>query len=471
MNISQIVGIHRNLVAPSQSVQYGNATTVGNQQPRIVFRIQKIGSHLAGKLSEIRFSLAAEAADQEGTFLGGIVAQSLLNCVNQLNVYIGQTKVLGYNDSFLYLNTKERMENHPSLFHNTCAYYVGFNEKERTHIVPNADGNGFTGGFINYRDDTNPFFRILDPNALGVLGLSENNSFDFVLPLPMISDAFLQDIPLHLLDKQDITIEIFLDLRNSFQFLRSLDPLAEITQGGGRLLKAELYQVSYTEPPQVLAKQRELSIPFTNVREVISNDGDGIRNFQFSVAREKLKKMIIHSTRTDGASPYLGRTWSDFRDSQGEMPTIQVRYNDKLYFPENVPVDTRIFSYKNDCSLFGQYVQPLGTHSVEDRLLLSSQIVPYGCFNDLQSLIWGGFEIVGYPLNNVVLPFSFVEFNSVLANNLELIGENINDKPMLITITPRGTGTFTENTLKLYVHLETQRIMMIKPNDVMIMNA
>jgi len=191
MNISQIVGIHRNLVAPSQSVRYGTATSVGDQTPRIVFRAQKIGSHLAGKLSEIRFTIGVQKDEPEQVFTGAVVAQSMLNSVKQINVYIGQTKILGYNDCFLHLNNVERMSNHPTQFHNTCAYYFGFNEKFRTHIIPNDDGQDFTDGFRNYKDDNNPFYRLLDIQSLSADGFSQNNTFDFVLPLPVIAKTIL----------------------------------------------------------------------------------------------------------------------------------------------------------------------------------------------------------------------------------------------------------------------------------------
>lgn len=478
MNITNIVGIHRNLVAPSQSVNYGTATSVGDQRPRIVFRVQKIGSHLAGKLSEIRFTLGCNQAPEQVNFTGGVVAQSLLNSIAQMNVYVGQTKIIGYNDCFLYMQERERMENHPSLIYNTCAYYIGLNDKIKSHIVPSADGKEFNNGFKSFRDDTNPFFRTIDITALN--GYSENNTFDFVLPLPMISDAFLVDTPLHLLDKQDILIEIFLDLRKASQLYRNAEVGFFVAENSVRLLKAEFYQVSYTEPQEILANQREITIPYTNINYAISGSGNDVRNFQFSLARQKLKKMIIHMTNINedyatSVDSYLGRAFSDFRDSQGELPEIQVRYNDRLYFPEDCPVDTRIFQYKNDCSLFGQYVQPLGTHDVGDRLFLSELIVPNGNSIGLQLLIWGGIDgealYKGHPLNSVILPFSLVEFNSVLANNLELIGENINDKPILVTLTPRGTGNWSESSYKLHIHCETQRMMTIRPNDVMIMNV
>lgn len=472
MNINQIVGIHRNIVAPVQQINYGSTSgSVGDQRPRIVFRIQKIGSHLAGKLSEIRLSLGVTSATGENPFLGGLSAQSLLNCVNQLNVYVGQTKVMGYNDSYLYLLAKERMENHPTLFHNTCAYYSGINDKLVSHVIPDVAGNALQNGLMNYRDDSNPFFRVLDYSSLSADGFTENNSLDIAIPLTTISDLFSQDIPLHLLSAQDITIEMLLDLTNSKYFIRSDDPFHTVSQTGCMLMKAELYQVSYTEPPEVLAKQKEMLIPFTQIHETVTASGEGVRNFQFSLAGKKLKKMILHRLLKTSGSNYMGRTYSDFRDSNGLLPAINIKYNDKQYFPEYVQVDNRIFDYKNQCNNFGMYCQPAGTHSSQDALLLA-EINPSGCFDDLRNLVWQGNEaLTPAPLNNIILPFSLVEFSSVLSGNLELIGERINEKAIQIQLLPVGSGNFSESSYSVFIHNELQMVCMIKPNDVLIMNA
>lgn len=467
-NITQIVNIHRTFVSPSQSINYGTATSVGDQRPRIVFRVAKIGSHLAGRLSEIRLTLSAKFVGGEGAVArSGIVAQSLLNAVSQVNLYVGQTKLLGYNDAHMYLQARERTENHPSLFHDTCAYYYGFNEKEKTALYAKADGEGFLAGFSNYRDDTNPFFRIQDVSGVGSGGnqYTMNNSFDLAIPLTTISDFFQVDgVPLHLLDKQDIMIELFLDLTNVGFAIRQGDTGDHNYSSELSLLNAELYQVSYSQVPEVLAKEREMVIPMTNVQEAISTAGTGVLNFQFSLARQRLKRLIIHRSDISSPEPYLGRAASSFVDSLGQSLLMNCRYNGKLYWPEDVATDTKMFSYLNDCSWYGQAVVPAGLYdAASDASLLSSSIVPIG--NNL------ALQTVAGRLNIVMLPFYLIEQNSSLASMIEHSGEMIDDKPILITLRPQGAGVVSASPLKLHCHSETQRLVSIKPNDVMLLTA
>jgi hypothetical protein len=69
-----------------------------------------------------------------------------------------------------------------------------------------------------------------------------------------------------------------------------------------------------------------------------------------------------------------------------------------------------------------------------------------------------------------MLPFYLIEQNSALASLVEHSGEMIDDKPILITLRPQGGGVFDEDT-KLHAHSETQRLLSIKPNDVMLITA
>jgi hypothetical protein len=268
-----------------------------------------------------------------------------------------------------------------------------------------------------------------------------------------------------------------LDLSNSKYFIRSSGVNGDysVDENGCTLENAELYQVSYTEPMEVLAKEREMIIPFTQVSESVSAAGEGIRNFQFSLGGKKLKKMIMHRLNTTSGSEYNGRTYSNFQDSNLALPSILIKYNDKQYFPEYCPMDTRIFDYKNQCNLFAQYCQPIGTHDPSDQLFLSGTINALGCDQDLRSLIWGDPQpevpFLGAPLNNVILPFSLVEFNSSLIGDLNYVGERISDKPIQIQILPQGNGNFIDNPYVLVIHNELQMVALIKPNDVMIMNG
>jgi hypothetical protein len=466
MNPTTLVGIHRTLVAPSQSINYAgypNVDNAGDLRPRIVFRVPKIGSHFAGKLSEIRIRLAVKGGS--AFFYRAIVAQSLWNFVKQFNIYIGQTKVLGVQDAYVPLMVNERLKNHPSMFYDTCAYYSGWNDKVRSNIYALADGTDIEEA--NYRDDTNQFFGIgstaLNPGQFP--DPADPMSLDFVIPLTELSDIFLQDIPLHLLDKQDITMELFLDLTNTDFGLRSGSIVANFDVEAVGLKQAELYCVSYTEPFEIIQQQRSVAIPFTNIVETISPAGDAIRNFQFSIARQKLKKMIIALYDDQDPSPYLGRCISQFvTQANNESYELQIRYNDKLYFPEDVRIDSRLYSYANDCSLFGSACIPAGHYDFTDSIVLTGNIDPLACGADLNTLIT---DDLG--LNFAIMPFSLVEMNSVLANNLSLVGEMINDKPILITLKANDTTNYS--TRKLFVHCETQRVMTITPNDVMVVSA
>jgi hypothetical protein len=459
MNPTTLVGIHRTLVAPSQAINYANSAGQGDTRPRIVFRIPKIGTHFAGKLSEIRIRLTAGGA--EG-FEAGFVAQSLWNFVRAINVYVGQTKVVSKDDAYWELMVNERLQNHPSLFYDTCAYYSGWNDKLRTNYFATDDASAIDEA--NYRDDSNIFYQVRD-NINDTANTFQ--TFDFTIPMVKISDMFLVDTPLHLLSQQDILIEMFLDLTNVAYGLRTGTTEASYNPTVVGLQQAELYCVSYTEPFETIQNQQSIAIPFTNYHRVITPDRQ-YNQFMFSLARQRLKKLILALSSPQNVNPYLGRCYSSFLllDPVTSTPAnleLNIRYNDKLYFPEDVPVDTRLFSYANDCSLFGSACFPAGSYDFSDGQVISTTIEPIGNNIALQTGL-GGF------LNFAIIPFHLVEQNSVLASNLSLSGELINDKPILITL-KNTVNAPLETPANVVIVAETQRVMTIQPNDVMIVNA
>jgi len=431
-NLMPVISLLKQQIFTSETPQ------VSGTQTTLRFKVPKVGSLLTGSQSALILNFSTS------TQTGIVCMTGLLNCLYRANLYIGSHRVVSIQEAGKYLNHKIRCLHSADQIVDKGVYVYGVNNKTRLTQSFTATTQAQITGSV-YEPDLEPSLQIFT---------TANNraSYQLQIPLSLVVDLLVPDMPVYMLGSSDLFLEFALDLSLFRNLLyTTLVPTAL------NLDSSFIYGVYYSMPLENL--ERAVEIPFTDIFFTQSNfTGQATANQSFSLNNQKVKRIFFMANDGSSVSNLMGGYVSSFIDSGNAALQIQLKYLDQQYWTENILADTMMYNYTNDCGKFG-YLCHVGQFALEDIGFLSPATVP-----QTGTL----FNVTSGTLNVLAVNFGAVPYSHPLSEDPTLSTTTMDNHPVQLLLRVNAAGNTIGRVIQ--THAELQKVLQLGLGSALVVN-
>jgi hypothetical protein len=415
-----------------QQIFTSETPQVAGNQVTLRYKIPKVGSLFSGSQSclILNFSTTTQA--------GMICMTGLLNCLYRANLYIGSHRVVSIQEAGKYLNHKIRCLHTADQIVDKGTYVYGINDKT-------ALQQSFTAT-TNAQVLSSRYAPVLEP-SLQIFTTDNNRaSYQLQIPLSLVFDVLIGDMPVYMLGSSDLYLEFALDLTVGRNLLATtLAPTAL------NLDSNFVYGIYYSLPLESL--QRAVEIPFTDVfftQSLFTAQQQATQSF--SLNNQKAKRMFVMSQDALGVSNLSGNYYSFFEDSGNQYLQLQIKYLDEQYWTENILMNSMMYLYTNDCGKYG-FLCHVGKFSVGDTAYLQNATVPQTGTN---------YQNQAGTLNILGVNFGRVPYSHPLIDDPSMCCITMDNHPVQLLFRVQNAANTITKTI--FTHVELQKVLRLGLN-------